>query len=207
MDEYKNYIYERRRGVFEEVDEGDLTAQKDLRQKLKCKPFKWFMEVIAFDLLKEHPPVEPPEYAYGVIQNVAVPNFCVDSMNNPLYSSVGLYSCAENLTNPQSNQNFALTWRRDLRFRSTYTCLEVQNRDKNAAVSMWTCHGERGNQFWYYDRKNKWIVYEENGNRCLEASQNQFEVYLNICEKGNSYMQWNFGMVNNTALDGFFDNL
>ena len=30
---------------------GDISSQLAIREKLQCKPFKWFMEEIAFDLV------------------------------------------------------------------------------------------------------------------------------------------------------------
>ncbi len=56
---------------------GDLTKQKALRDSLHCKPFKWFMENIAFDQPLNYPPVEPPEYASGKIKNVAIDLMCL----------------------------------------------------------------------------------------------------------------------------------
>lgn len=66
MDEYKEYIY-MRRPHYRGLETGDLTAQFELRQKLQCKSFDWFMKEIAFDLPKKYPPVEPPDFAWGEV--------------------------------------------------------------------------------------------------------------------------------------------
>ncbi len=66
MDEYAEHLY-RRRPHYRNIDPGDLTEQKAIRTKLKCKPFKWFMQEIAFDLPKFYPPVEPPAVAEGEV--------------------------------------------------------------------------------------------------------------------------------------------
>ena len=64
MDEYAKYLYNRR-PHYKNIDPGDLTEQRKIREKLNCKPFKWFMKEIAFDLPKHYPPVEPPNLAEG----------------------------------------------------------------------------------------------------------------------------------------------
>lgn len=66
MDEYKEYLYNRR-PQYRSLEAGDLSAQKEIRERLKCKPFKWFMKEIAFDLPKKYPPVEPPDFASGEV--------------------------------------------------------------------------------------------------------------------------------------------
>lgn len=66
MDEYAEYIYIRR-PHYRNIDPGDLAEQKALREKLHCKPFKWFMEEIAFDLPLKYPPIEPGDFGVGEV--------------------------------------------------------------------------------------------------------------------------------------------
>lgn len=66
MDEYAEYLY-KRRPHYRNIDPGDLTEQKAIRERLQCKSFRWFMEEVAFDLIKKYPPVEPPDFGYGEV--------------------------------------------------------------------------------------------------------------------------------------------
>lgn len=66
MDEYAEYIYQRR-PEYRHLSAGDVVAQKKLRGSLNCKSFKWFMTKIAWDLPKFYPPVEPPAAAWGEV--------------------------------------------------------------------------------------------------------------------------------------------
>ncbi len=58
MDEYAEYYYIREPGI-RTLNFGDISERKALREKLQCKPFKWFMENIAYDVLQKFPP--PPK--------------------------------------------------------------------------------------------------------------------------------------------------
>uniref|UniRef100_A0A914XP32 Glycosyltransferase 2-like domain-containing protein n=1 Tax=Plectus sambesii TaxID=2011161 RepID=A0A914XP32_9BILA len=77
MDDYKEFIYQRR-PHYRSLDPGDISKQVALRDKLQCKPFRWFMTEIAFDLVKKYPPVEVPPAAEGDLRS-AVNNLCIDT--------------------------------------------------------------------------------------------------------------------------------
>jgi len=66
MDEYAEYLYHRR-PHYKDIDTGDITKQKKIREKLKCKPFKWFMQEVAFDLVEKYPPIEPEDLSSGKV--------------------------------------------------------------------------------------------------------------------------------------------
>ncbi|CAL4118581.1 unnamed protein product, partial [Meganyctiphanes norvegica] len=64
MDEFKEAIYKRNKHV-REVDAGDMSKELEIRKRLQCKPFKWFLENVAPDLVERYPPIEPPDFANG----------------------------------------------------------------------------------------------------------------------------------------------
>lgn len=68
MDEYAQYLY-LRKPHYKNIDTGDITEQKKLREKLKCKSFKWFMQEVAFDLVKQYPPIEPTDLSNGKVND------------------------------------------------------------------------------------------------------------------------------------------
>jgi polypeptide N-acetylgalactosaminyltransferase len=152
MDEYKNYLYERDEERYSQIDAGDLTKQKALRQKLQCKPFKWFLENVAQDLLETYPPIEPPAFAKGGIQSVADPLLCVDLMGD---GPIGLYPCSSPLVKPEGSQFFILSWKRDIRLQSDEICLEAKGEEAEAEVVRVACHGNQGIQLWRYNYVSK----------------------------------------------------
>lgn len=203
MDEYKDFIYAHDEGLYETIDAGDISKQVALRKKNKCKSFKWFMQNVAFDLTKVYPPVEPPDYAYGTLQSLANERLCVDTLNVGMHNPVGLYPCAENHKRPQKNQNWALSWHRDLRLRNQKQCLDVAESGKDAKAKLWECHGQGGNQFWYYDEDSKMVKHGSNLDRCLEADFQSRKVFVNRCDQFKDTMKWQFGFVNSSALANF----
>lgn len=47
------------------TETGDLSKQKAVRDRLKCKSFDWFMKEVAFDQDRFYPAVEPPDGGNG----------------------------------------------------------------------------------------------------------------------------------------------
>ncbi|XP_076041454.1 putative polypeptide N-acetylgalactosaminyltransferase 10 isoform X2 [Oratosquilla oratoria] len=145
MDEYAEYLY-KRRPHYRNLNAGDLTEQKGIRQRLQCKPFKWFMKEVAFDLTKVYPPVEPPDYAGGKIQSVAESSLCIDTLYKGHGERFGLEMCDKG-----GEQNFHLTWHKDVRPSKRTLCWDVSSGDVRAPIILYNCHGMGGNQLWRYD--------------------------------------------------------
>lgn len=152
MDEYKKYLYMRNPLLYSQIDAGNLTAQKALRKRLQCKPFKWYLENVAFDLVKRFP-LEEPSFAYGGIKNLGT-NLCVDTLSQfSGIARIGLYPCAENLLHPQITQAFSLTVKHEIRERFEFRCWS--NRFNNNTVWFSPCPSDDQipdeKMLWRYD--------------------------------------------------------
>ena len=208
MDEYKEYLYKRNPERYAEVDPGDLSALKALRQRLQCKPFKWFLTHVAPDIVEKHPLVEPPAQAFGTVQSLAYPNYCLDTLNNHKNEKpVGLFYCAADKRRPQLNQNWRLGQFNSLILDESL-CLDCYQPLPNAKVYLLACHYQGGNQFWAYDRDRQWISHRIQKAACLEAvdENGTLVVYTNLCDPHNVQMKWIFGYVNHTLMDALENN-
>ncbi|KFM60274.1 putative polypeptide N-acetylgalactosaminyltransferase 10, partial [Stegodyphus mimosarum] len=166
MDEYKEYLY-LRRPHYRDLDPGDISQQKALREKLKCKPFKWFMQEIAFDQPKKYPPIEPPNFASGEIRNVAS-NLCIDTRFRNQNDRFGLEKCIKDHAAQGGEQQFELTWHRDIRPKKRTVCFDVSSSDNHAPVVLWSCHGMQGNQEWKYNYDHLQLFHPISGH-CLDC--------------------------------------
>lgn len=123
FDEYKEYVYKRQKIRYQNIDAGDLTDAIKFKEKLRCKPFKYFLTDVAPDLLKSFPLDQVP-FAYGQIQ-LADEQLCVETNfeGNPETAyQVFLNQCTDPPIQPQS---FELSWYRDLRLRDIDGCIDA----------------------------------------------------------------------------------
>lgn len=196
MDDYKKIVYEWNHELFHNVDAGNLTAVKAQRNQLKCKSFHWYMTKVAPDFLAKFPTVEPPPLSSGVIQSVAYPTFCVDSLQREHNQPLGLAPCRDP---PGKYQDWTLTRNHEIRLKTGSACVESSgNKGNDTVVTLYHCHDLGGNQFWYYNQVKKWIQQGQGWYYCLEAilpnGQDPGRVVSTICNKNNRKQMWNFGI-------------
>jgi polypeptide N-acetylgalactosaminyltransferase len=67
LDEYKQYLYKRHPERYAKVDIGDISGQLILKKKLNCKPFSYYLNEIAPDLVERYPLKEPDHFASGTV--------------------------------------------------------------------------------------------------------------------------------------------
>ena len=97
MDEYKAYFYDAYPPA-KYVLFGDISERVQLRQRLQCKPFRWYMENV-------YPELKPPNGALigldrladslskrGAIQQL-IGDKCLDTMGNSNLGHISMYQC------------------------------------------------------------------------------------------------------------------
>ena len=200
MDEYKQYIYDRNPEKYYKVDAGDISYQKYVRVRQQCKPFKYFMEVVAPDMEDRYPPVERPAFAYGAIQNLAKPHLCIDSLGAPRESPLGLFSCAKNKTNPQDTQLFTMRYSRDIAITRSMDCFDSYGGDRRP-VKTFVCHFAQGNQYFRYDLDTKQIYHgPKRNNQCIDMEDDPKLLFITFCDKNKLSQKWQWGFVNETNI-------
>ncbi|CAL7949814.1 unnamed protein product [Xylocopa violacea] len=204
MDEYAEYIY-RRRPYLRSLDPGNLKEQKDLRARLHCKPFKWFMDNIAFDLVDVYPPIEPDDFASGEIRNMGVPELCLDSKKRKKDELVVVDLCIKDNPKIVGEQEFKLTWHKDIRPKDRTECLDVSRGGTKAPVSLYPCHGGQGNQLWRYNVEKQWLMHGYSS-RCLDTDPASKKVFVTNCDSSSPTQKWRIEKVNMKAINNW-DNV
>ena len=152
MDEYKEALYNRNRKIYDKIDPGDLTAAFALKKSLNCKPFKYFLEVIASDLNERYPAFEKPRFAFGAIYSEANSTQCVTFDGPELERPLKLMPCTQNYTHPAENQMFELSSQKCIRYpacKDKECCIDAVN------VGLAGCHYDLGNQYYKFDLVRK----------------------------------------------------
>ncbi|XP_015832611.1 polypeptide N-acetylgalactosaminyltransferase 10 [Nothobranchius furzeri] len=203
MDEYAEYIYQRR-PEYRHISAGDVTTQKELRSRLNCRSFKWFMKEVAWDLPKHYPPVEPPAAAWGEIRSVGN-GLCMESKHFVSGSPIRLENCVKNRgeVSWSHGQVFTFGWREDIRvgdpMHAKKVCFDAVSH--SSPVTLYDCHGMKGNQLWRY-RQDK-SLYHPISNSCVDSSPTERRVFMSTCDPTSPGQQWLFERTNATVLDSF----
>ncbi|KAH8376709.1 hypothetical protein KR093_000978 [Drosophila rubida] len=154
LDEWRDFYYAMSTGA-RKASAGDVSDRKNLRDRLKCKSFRWYLENVYPESLM------PLDYYYlGEIRN-AETETCLDTMGRKYNEKVGISYCH----GLGGNQVFAYTKRQQI--MSDDLCLDASS--SNGPVNMVRCHNMGGNQEWVYDAEEKWIRHTNTG-QCLQRA-------------------------------------
>lgn len=186
MDDYKKYYYDR---IGHDLgDYGDISERLELRKRLHCKPFSYFVKEIYPELF-----IPGEAVAYGEVRNEAEGKIkmCLDSpaRKTDYHKPLGLYPCHGS----GGNQYWLLS--RDGEIRRDEACVDYAGHD----VVLFPCHGSGGNQRWIYEQENQLIRHSTSG-RCMELARDRIHLQMSECDPGNDAQRWSFQHYNATLV-------
>lgn len=139
LDDYKKFFYRTDQARYDHIDAGDLSDKLLLKEKLQCKPFKYYLDFVAPEMLEKFP-IEP-KYVYGGSLQVKSVKKCLAlsgmNFNNPAV----LMDCSDDLKVPKAGQDFVMRFDNSIQVNDyNHVCLDA------AKLDFLGCHGTGGNQ-------------------------------------------------------------
>ncbi|XP_031629385.1 polypeptide N-acetylgalactosaminyltransferase 13-like [Contarinia nasturtii] len=172
MDDFKELFYAAYPEV-RKVSAGNLTERFDLKKRLKCKNFQWYLNNIYPEstLLKEY-------LMMGEMKNVEK-KWCLDIYTTSLNNVLKLFPCH----GVGSNQFFAFAKSGHIVTRENI-CVGI----KNKTVILVRCEEDK-TQLWDFNQMKQWIVHRESG---LCMRNNEYDVIIGNCNSTDIHTKWIF---------------
>ncbi|XP_069110920.1 probable N-acetylgalactosaminyltransferase 9 isoform X3 [Argopecten irradians] len=182
MDEYKRLFYSHRRDLLGQ-DYGDISERKALREKLKCKNFKWYLDNV-------YPEKFIPDenvHAWGMVRNPGS-NLCLDTLGKDEKTTfnMGLFSCQNGAS---ASEVFSLSM--DDELRREEGCMEYHGQS-GGHPQLVNCNGA-AKQKWKHDKNTGTIVHTETG-LCLDRDKVEsggFSLVM-TCTPNKDSQKWAF---------------
>ncbi|KAM9346843.1 polypeptide N-acetylgalactosaminyltransferase 5 [Symphorus nematophorus] len=181
LDEYKDLFYGH--GYHHLLDKkviniGNLTEQIELRKRLKCKSFKWYLENVYPDM--EAPLVK----AEGLVFNRGLRKCLILQKGSLLFETCDL---------SKPSQHFNYTWMRHVRQQDI--CVAAQGKGNGFALQL--CENTRPELRWFHKSSNSALAEHliaefVSHHMCLEAGPEGDTLRLNPCEPSNAFQKWQF---------------
>uniref|UniRef100_A0A914KW09 Polypeptide N-acetylgalactosaminyltransferase n=1 Tax=Meloidogyne incognita TaxID=6306 RepID=A0A914KW09_MELIC len=178
MDDYKQFFYATVTAA-RHVDVGDVTERQRLRERLKCKSFKWYLE----NIYPESP--LPANYlSIGEIKNPST-KLCIDTMGKSGGQPPGVTGCH----GQGGNQAWSLTG--DGEIRTDETCLAGKDDNSLNMEKCSTNHPNAKQQFSYIPI-TKQIVHIKS-QLCLLLKTPAMQLTLADCNSISEENKWELG--------------
>nr|XP_046260588.1 polypeptide N-acetylgalactosaminyltransferase 5 [Scatophagus argus] len=181
LDEYKDLFYGH--GYHHLLDKkvidiGNLTEQIELRKRLKCKSFKWYLENVYPDM--DAPLVK----AEGLIFNRGLRKCLSLQKGSLLFETCDL---------SKQSQHFNYTWMRHVRQQDV--CVAPQGKSNGFALQL--CENTKAELRWFHKSSNSALAEHliaefVSHHMCLEAGPQGDALHLKPCEPTNSFQKWQF---------------
>lgn len=184
LDDYKQYFYRGQLKMYENLDVGDLTKQFNKKKSLNCKPFQYYLDVVAPDMLLYFPTI-PNRFAAGNIKAISTSR-CLGFVDS-VHQHIGFVDCSRKF-----DINFTLTLEKTIRLDN------LNDQCLDGSLKFLNCYHQIF-QTWKFDLAKRQIVHALS-KKCLTSSDTNGTVFMESCKPDNSEQKWQWTFENKTAL-------
>lgn len=174
---HKKFVYDHYPEM-ENMDVGDLTERLQIKEKLQCKNFTWFLTNIWPELTI----FDRDALAWGSIRNINH-NKCLDNHEYLFQAEELLY--IEICSHQLATQGFS--WTKDLLLRTSLQCVVVKESTKGTKPKLEDCIiGPRDE--WKHE-KNGYLMHVKSG---LCMNYDGFNLFMDKCDTTSRHQTWSF---------------
>ncbi|XP_063221351.1 polypeptide N-acetylgalactosaminyltransferase 2 [Bacillus rossius redtenbacheri] len=179
MDEYKEYYYAAV-PLARNVPFGNIQDRMDLRDRLHCKPFKWYLENV-------YPQLKVPglvPYSTGTIRQGEM---CMDTMGHLVENTIGIYLCH----NTGGNQEWALT--SDGHIKHHDVCLTLTEYKKGTPLVMKICDNSDAQR--WHQVESGGLIKHSRLSLCVDSRDFRAKgLTVERCDSRSQTQQWTFSI-------------
>ncbi|XP_050717980.1 N-acetylgalactosaminyltransferase 7-like isoform X2 [Eriocheir sinensis] len=180
-DKYKEYFYTRE-PLARFLDMGDISKQLAMKERLGCKSFQWFMDNVAYDMLRKYPEL-PKNLHWGELRNAATTR-CLDTMGHSAPSFMGVAHCH----GFGNNQLIRLNMEGQLGVGER--CIDADSQ----GIKLIFCRLGTVDGPWQYDEQNHVMLHKRLG-KCVALHPQTYQLSLMPCDPINNYQKWTFKQI------------
>ncbi|GFO48189.1 polypeptide n-acetylgalactosaminyltransferase, partial [Plakobranchus ocellatus] len=178
MDDYQKFYFAAVPSA-KHVNPGDISDRVALREKLQCKPFKWFLENV-------YPQLKVPnkqDVAFGSIKQGSQ---CMDTMGHFADGTLGLFPCH----NSGGNQEFSLSKQGQIKHLDL--CLTIVGLRPGSLVKLFQCKADNDLQM-FIQTPSKTQLRHKTHDLCLDSKfWNTKGIIVNRCDQHSTSQTWQF---------------
>ncbi|CAL1534093.1 unnamed protein product [Lymnaea stagnalis] len=198
LDEYKKHFFDLRPSA-KTMDYGDVSDRIELRNRLNCKSFKWFLENIHPEQLVPgekakvpgafHQPKELKKdivVAQGKLVHLSS-KLCVRALSEPPAKEDPLVLSYCDSSKGKS-LDFTVTEDHQIKLKDTRSCLDTKETKRDSTIVFFMkCHAGGGTQTWLQKHnKDSFMLFNPASGKCLSAPKGEKsqKLVMDICSKG-----------------------
>nr|XP_027202053.1 probable N-acetylgalactosaminyltransferase 9 [Dermatophagoides pteronyssinus] len=199
MDDYVKYFFVHRKDLKEKINKIDVSSRIELRKRLNCKSFQWYLENIYTEKKYIY---DQDVIAYGTVRN-PITNLCLDNLNKAEEKKheMGVYECMDVPLDEWTNQMFSFM--KNGYIRREEGCLTIDEYATHR-VLLTKCPGKHSNknkrkqmiqkkmQTWLHTKGGQ--IRNEHFNLCLttEGLRSSDNLRVVDCNPDDLYQIWWF---------------